>query len=225
LAHWFASRPGAVNLLPAAGAGAFLLFVAGGLWLGLWNGRVRWLGLPPALAGAALLMLAPPADILVSGDGRHVGLVEAGGKRLFVLRDSDSGYARDNLMEKAGMEDAPMRLDQWPGANCNRDFCTLEIERSGYSWHILLSRGRDAVPERALAAACERNDIVISDRWLPNSCKPRWLKADRFSLGQSGGLAIFLNDRRVETVAQEQGEHGWWQPPSSNVRKEAAHRQ
>lgn len=225
LAHWFASRPGAVNLLPAAGTGAFLLFVAGGLWIGLWSGRARWLGLPPALAGTALLALAPPADILVSGDGRHVGLVEAGGERLFVLRESDGGYARDNLMEQAGMERAPILLDQWPGATCNSDFCTLGIERSGTSWRILVSRGRDAVPERALAAACERVDIVISDRWLPRSCEPHWLKADRASLGQTGGLAIFLDPRRVETVAQGQGKHGWWHPMSSEKHSSIPHRQ
>lgn len=212
LAHWFASRPGAVNLLPASGTGAFLLFVAGGLWLGLWSGHIRWLGLPPALIGTGLLALAPPADILISGDGRHVGLVDPAGDHLFVLRDGASGYARDNLMEQAGMEGEPMSLDRWPGAVCNRDFCTLEIRRSGITRRLLVSRGRDAVPERALVAACEHSDIVIADRWLPRSCRPQWFKADRAALAQTGGLAVYVEDPRIETVAQTQGQHGWWRP-------------
>ncbi|WP_404481129.1 ComEC/Rec2 family competence protein [Novosphingobium sp. BL-52-GroH] len=212
LAHWFASRPGAVAILPAGANGAFLVFVAGGLWIGLWSGRVRWIGLPPALLGAGLLAVASPPDILVSGDGRHVGLVEAGGQRLFVLRDGGEGYARDNLRELAGMEGDPVPLNRWPGAHCNRDFCALPLKREGGTWRLLVSRGRDAVPERALAAACDRSDIVISDRWLPGSCRPRWFKADRGLLNRTGGLAVHLSERRLATVADGEGEHGWWRP-------------
>lgn len=212
IAHWFASRPGSVTILPAGGTGAFLVFVAGGVWLGLWSGRIRWLGLPFALLGAGLLATAVPPDILVSSDGRHVGLVESGGARLFVLREGGKGYARDNLMELAGMEGEPVALDRWPGARCNRDFCAITIEREKAKWRLLISRGRDAVPERALAAACDRSDIVIADRWLPRSCLPRWFKADKDMLQRTGGLAVHLSSEQVDTVADSQGEHGWWRP-------------
>ncbi|EJL29654.1 ComEC/Rec2 family competence protein, partial [Novosphingobium sp. AP12] len=219
IAHWIASRPAAVTILPAGQSGAFILFIAGGLWVGLWSGRIRWAGLPPALCGAGLLALAAPADILVSGDGRHVGLVEPGGERLFVLRDGGEGYARDNLMELAGMEGEPVTLDQWPGARCNRDFCAITLKRDAITWRLLVSRTRDAVPERALAAACDRSDIVISDRWLPRSCTPRWFKADRDTLGQTGGLSIYLDGARIDTVAESQGSHGWWRPAPPHIRK------
>jgi competence protein ComEC len=73
-----------------------------------------------------------------------------------------------------------------------------------------MARNRDLVEERALAAACERSDIVVADRWLPSSCNPRWLKADRNLLTKTGGLAITLSDERITTVASGQGEHGWW---------------
>ena len=73
-----------------------------------------------------------------------------------------------------------------------------------------MSRSRQVVAERALAAACERVDIVVSERWLPASCRPRWLKADGRMLAESGGLAIVLEGQRVARVADSQGEHGWW---------------
>lgn len=212
IAHWIASRPGAVTVLPAMGAGPFLMFIAGGLWLGLWRGRVRLLGLAPAVAGAALLAMLSPPDVLVTGDGRHVGLLGRDPERLFVLRESRSDYVRDNLLELAGMEGEPLPITRWPGARCNRDFCSLPVPRAGRTWHLLIARGRDPVPERALAAACERADIAIADRWLPRSCRPKWLKADRAMLRQTGGLAIDLARRRVASVAQGQGEHGWWRP-------------
>lgn len=212
LAHWISSQPGAVSVLPAMGTGAFLLFVAGGLWLGLWSGRVRLLGLVPAVLGAIWLSVLTPPDVLVTGDGRHVGLIVER-DRLVTLRDTRSDYVRDNLLELAGMEGEPQTLTRWPGALCNRDFCSVRIERGDRSWDLLITRGRDPVPERALVAACDKADIVIADRWLPRSCRPRWLKADRNMLDRTGGIAIRLSDRQVKTVAEGQGEHGWWHAP------------
>jgi len=210
LAHWFAAQPGAVTAMPAMGGGAFALFVAGGLWLGLWRGRTRWWGLAPALAGAASLALLQPPDVLVSGDGRHVGLTDGGGAPLMLLRQTRSDFALDNLTEIAGGPGETMALDRAPGTRCNPDVCVAVLRRGERDWLVLLTRTRDAVPERALAAACERVDLVISDRWLPRSCRPRWLKLDRRMLQHTGGVTVELEGRQVRTVAEGQGRHGWW---------------
>jgi len=216
LAHWIASRPGAVTVMPAMGTGAFLLFIAGGLWLALWGGRLRLLGLIPATAGALLLATLSSPDVLVSGDGRHVGLVDTARGRLYVLRESRSDYVRDNLLEIAGMEGEPVRIDRWPGARCSREFCSVPVRSENVTANILIARGRDRVPERALAAACDKADIVIADRWLPRSCAPRWLKADRSMLERTGGLAIDLSEKSVRTVSEDQGRHGWWRPAETD---------
>ncbi|MCJ2177843.1 ComEC/Rec2 family competence protein [Novosphingobium album (ex Hu et al. 2023)] len=212
MAHKIAAQPGAVSMMPAMGTRAFLLFVSGGLWLGLWSGRVRLLGLVPSVAGALILATMAPPDVLVTGDGRHVGLVDEGGERLFVLRDDRSDYVRDNLLELAGMAGDPVPIERWPEVRCNRDFCSVPVRRADRTWHLLMTRGHDSVPERMLAAACDKADIVIADRWLPRSCRPSWIKADRSLLSRTGGLAIDLTSGKVTTVAEGQGRHGWWRP-------------
>ena len=214
IAHWTSGQPGAVKLMPEMGRALFGLFLAGGLWLGLWRGRVRLLGLIPAAIAAVLLLFRPTADVLISGDGRHVGIAGEGSK-LLVLRDSRSNYARDNLLEMAGMDGEPIPLADWPGAKCSRDFCVLTMHKEGRVWHLLMARSRDLVDMRALAAACDRSDIVIADRYLPSSCRPKWLKADRKLLRKTGGLAIYLDEERFVSVADGQGEHGWWQDKSA----------
>ena len=103
-------------------------------------------------------------------------------------------------------------LDDWPGARCNAGFCAITLRRGGRAWQVLMSRSTEMVEERELAAACERADVVVSSRYLPYSCQPRWLKADRGSLERSGGLTIDLADQRIESVAAGEGEHGWWNP-------------
>lgn len=211
IAHWTAGQPGAVKLLPEMGGALFALFLTGGLWLALWKGRVRLLGLVPAAIAALLMAVKPAPDLLISSDGRHVGIAGEG-NQLLVLRDSRSSFASDNLLEMAGMGGTPLPLTDWPGAECSREFCVVTLNRGGRLWHVLMARSRDMVDERALAAACDRSDIVVADRYLPTSCQPRWLKADRNLLGQTGGLTIYLDDVRFETVAESQGEHGWWEP-------------
>jgi competence protein ComEC len=212
IAHWTASQPGAVKLMPQMGHGTYALFLAGGLWLALWRGRARLAGLIPAAIAAVMLLLTPVPDVMVSTDGRHVGITGEG-ERLLMLRQTRSDYASSNLLETAGLAGVPVPLVEWPGARCSRDFCTIAIERGGREWAVLMARSRERIEERALAAACERSDVVVADRWLPRSCRPRWLKADRALLERTGGLSLYLEEGRIATVAQAQGEHGWWRHP------------
>lgn len=219
IAHWVSSRPGAVTLLPAMSMGSIALFTIGGLWLALWRGKVRLWGLLPVAIGVISLVMLRTPDILISGDGRHVGITGEAAGELLVLRASRSSYVRDNLTEMAGMNGAVRQLSDWPGARCSRDFCAIDLHRGGRDWRLLIARSSDHVPVRELAAACDRADIVIADRRLPKACQPAILKADRRLLANSGGLAIDLDKRRIRSVSQSQGEHGWWRPDEGPPRR------
>jgi competence protein ComEC len=213
LAHWTSVQPGSVALLPAMGRGTFALFVAGGLWLALWSERVRLWGLVPIALGCLVLTRLHGPDVLVTGDGRHVAIVGEEGE-LYVLRESRSDFAADALRESAGVEATPVKLADWPGASCSPEFCVVALERYGRRLTLLLSRNREYVEPRALLAACERADVVVSDRRLPWYCRPRRLKADRALLVRTGGLAFDLRSGRVSSVAETQGRHGWWREPA-----------
>lgn len=221
IAHLTAGQAGAVRLMPQISGLAVALFASGGLWLALWHGRVRLAGLVPVAAAGVMVALTPVPDILVTGDGQQVGItmrVAEGTLRLVSLRDSRSSYTRDNLMELAGVGADPVPIADWPDARCTSAFCTLTIARGERDWVLLLGRGRDRIEERALAAACAEADIVVAERFLPRSCRPRWLKADRRFLERSGGIAINLAAERITTVAEGQGEHGWWREPEPRAR-------
>ena len=122
IAHFTAGQAGAVTLMPQISGMAIGLFVAGGLWLGLWSGRARLAGFVPVSIAAVLVLLTPIPDLLVAGDGRQVGITMSasdGSRRLLALRDGRSSYTRDNLMELAGVGAEPLPLAQWPGARCS----------------------------------------------------------------------------------------------------------
>lgn len=209
LAHFTAAAPGAVATLPTMPSAAFALMLAGGLWLLLWRSRSRRWGLVPAAAGALWALTTPAPDLIVTGDGRHLAL-RTGQGGYAILRERAGDYVRDLLSETSGSGEALALIDQVPGARCNRDLCSADLVRDGTRWRLLATRSSLLVPIEELSAACAAADIVVSERRLPVTCRPRWLKADRAFLQGTGGLAIQLGERpRVNTVAQQLGGHPW----------------
>lgn len=217
MAHVTAAQPGAVTMLPGMTRATFGLFLGGLLWLALWSGRVRLAGVVPIAWASAIVLLSRAPDVLVSGDGRQVGVAmesEGNGAVLLVLREGRSDFTRDTLLEAAGQAGDVTPIDAAPGARCNPDFCRLELRRARRPYVLLMSRGRDLVPIPDLARACATADIVIAARRLPRACQPRLLKADRALLRRTGGLAIDLTTGDVRTVAETQGRHGWYPWPT-----------
>ncbi len=208
IAHYASSLPGAVSMLPAMPVWAYLAHDRGALTLGLLKSRARLVGLLPFAMGFAAMLLAPRPDLLVTGDGKHLAVVEADGS-VALLRAKAGDYVRDMLLEKAGTTAEPKPLENWPGADCSTDICIIEIQRGGQSWRVLATRTPYPVPSMEMAAACKRVDIVVSDRWLPASCRPRWIKADRNMLDQSGGLAFYLSDQKLISVNERNAHMPW----------------
>lgn len=208
LAHLVSGLPGAVSMLPAMPDWAYASIIVGALLFGLLKSNVRYLGAAPFAVGIAAMLAAPRPDLLVTSDGKHLALVDPGGS-VSLLRASASDYVRDMLLENAGTNAQPMPLDQWPGVNCSTDICVITIRRDGTERTVLATRTPYQVPSMEMAAACRRVDIVISDRWLPSSCRPKWLKADRKLLEQSGGLAFYIAQNRLVGV-NEANDHMPW---------------
>ena len=77
LAHAVASAKGAVALLPSLPGWSYGLMIAGGIWLCLWNGRIRLFSLVPCAIGAAGAALSPAPQLLITGDGKHLAIVAA----------------------------------------------------------------------------------------------------------------------------------------------------
>ena len=209
LAHTVSAAPGSVTLFPKMAPWVFALFITGGLWVFLWRSAARWLGLLPIALGCALVALQPVPDLLITGDGQHIA-VAGDGRQLVVLRARTGDYALQALSESAAFEGEPIAMEDWRDATCSAEFCSFALKAYARSYTVLVGRNRERVPERALAAACRRADIVIAGRWLPRSCRPRWLKVDRAMLAETGGLALYLDSQEVRTVAADHRGHPWW---------------
>ena len=208
VARTTAATPGAVAMLPSMPAAAFALFVAGGIWLALWRTRWRFWGLAPFAAGLIWALMTPPPDLIVTGDGRHLAV--RGEQGMAILRPRAGDYVRDMLSESAGIEAELPAIEDIRGTACSPDLCLATIEKDRQQWRLLATRSAHYVDFAPLSRACADADIVVSDRMLPRTCVPRWLKADRAFLRETGGLAITFGDRpRIRTVADSVKKHPW----------------
>jgi competence protein ComEC len=208
MAHAVASAKGAVAMAPSMPGWAFALMVGGGLWLCLWNSRIRLLGVVPIVVGAIGALAAPAPDLLVSGDGRHLAVVDADGTP-YILRERTGEYMQSLLSEASGFDGVPLLLASRPYAACSRDSCVALVGAAGAQRRLLATRSATRLDWTALTAACSDADIVVSDRRLPRGCMPRWLRLDRASLERTGGVAVYLDRGRVDTVGERVGAHPW----------------
>lgn len=210
IAHYVSSLPGAVSMLPAMPLWAYVSMISGALVIGLLKTPFRFWGVAPFALGFAAMVLAPRPDMLVTGDGKHLAISTAEGSVAF-LRVGAGDYIRDMLLEKVGTSSEPVAMEQWPGAQCSADSCTIELKRDDRTWRILATRTPYQIPSMEMAAACKRVDIVVSDRWLPATCRPRWIKADRRFLEENGGLAFYLPDEKLVSVNVRNAHMPWVQ--------------
>jgi competence protein ComEC len=210
IAHYISDLPGAVSMLPAMPIWAYTAMISGAVICGLLKSRARLLGLLPFAIGFVAMLLAPRPDMLITGDGKHVAITTPAGSVAF-LRAGAGDYVRDMLLENAGTADEPVPIDQWPGAVCSVDACVIQINRAGRMWSVMATRTAYPIPSMEMAAACKRVDIVVSDRWLPATCRPNWIKADRRFLEENGGLAFYLPSEKLVSVNARTDHMPWVQ--------------
>jgi len=210
LAHTVASAKGAVALLPSMPLWAFAAMVIGGVWLCLWSTRLRVLGLVPIAIGGVGAALTGPPDLLVTGDGVHLAVIERGVP--LILRERTGDYVRHLVAEASGFDGDPAYLGSTRYSSCSHDACVASLRKGRVGWRLLATRSATWIDWTTITRACAEADIVVSDRRLPRGCTPRWLKLDSAALRKTGGLAIYLGaSPRVETVAERVGDHPWAQ--------------
>jgi competence protein ComEC len=213
IARNVAAFPGAVALVPSVSITAFGTIVVGGLWLLLWSSKDRLLGFVPILVGLMLVAATPRPDILLTDDGRHMAVRGADG-RMALLRERTGDFVRDVMAERAGETEIDAIIDDWSLADCSPDLCIAIVQSGKASWVVGATRSAHLVPRSDMNSLCAKLDVIVSERRLPNACKPRLLKADRPFFDRVGGLAITLDDQPIiETTKGGRDDHPWTQTP------------
>jgi len=214
IAFHVAAWPEAAMLVPSLPGASLWLLTAGGLWLCLWRRRWRYAGLPVVAIG---LMLGPPPapDLLMSEDGRVLGLRDERGV-VHVASARLDRYVSDSWARRQGQDGARRWTvsadEQASGLGCSTGLCRW---RKG-PWRIAL-----VSDERRLAEACGSADIVLSTVDAQARCRGPRLVIDRRDAWKEGAHALWLDDLNVrrETANGRRGDRPW--VPNSSMRQAA----
>ncbi|PKR87626.1 hypothetical protein CXZ10_17995 [Pleomorphomonas diazotrophica] len=155
-----------------------LVVAAGGLWICLWRGRKRWLGLVAVFLGLAFIGAGAPPGLVVAGDGSLVLVREESGAWYKI--GPKGGFTLDVWMAALGVDPAELLL---PGRNspCDADACLLEAAAG---------RPSVSVTSRPLAFGddCATISIVVSGLEAPPWCRPAGALIDGRRLALTGTL-------------------------------------
>src|SRR5690606_21686761 len=117
IGHWAANLPGAVKAIPSAPAAALPVAFLGILFMCLWRGWWRLLGLPFAAAVLIWPRAAPP-DIWIGDGGANAAYrLES---EAVVVRPAVRRFAIDQWSRKRGLEHAAPSPEGW---TCHRAYC------------------------------------------------------------------------------------------------------
>jgi competence protein ComEC len=180
--QWVAALPGAVGRVPAFGIGPLIAASLGIILLGLLRTPLRWSGAVLVLSAALWAARAPQPDILVSADGRNVGVRGADG-RLHLMHASKG--SRDAFLLKewlAADADARTAADASliSDVSCDDLGCVMQAAGGG-----LVAQ---AFRPEALSDDCERAALIVTLRQAPASCAASVIDADR--LRRQGAMAL-----------------------------------
>jgi competence protein ComEC len=127
-------------------------------------------------------MRVPQPDILISADGRHVG-VRGGDGRLHLMRAAKDTF----LMKEWLAADADARTAADPslseGVSCDEAGCVTQLRGGGF---VAL-----ALRPEALSDDCERAALIVTVRQPPAACAASVMSVER--LRRQGAMALRQN--------------------------------
>ena len=201
-----------VSVLPSISGYALLLMVLGGLWLCLWQTRMRALGLVIAAFGLTLAPVSRAPDILIDRDGKTVALRERGRTASRCPPATRTDYSTENWLLADGddRDVAAQQHRQVLSAATVRDASATVKGKT-----IALVRHPSALEED-----CRLADIVVAPFTVTKACRAARVVVDRQMLKEHGASRA-LYRRPVDPLRDSRRGEGDRGPGCRSVRHHA----
>lgn len=209
IAAFVADLPNAVALVPPMSVFALSAIVLAGLWLCVWQGTVRLLGLPVLAVALAASTLVRSPDILVDREARFFAL-NMGDGRIYLSPGRAGSFERDMWQRRLAASSVlplPAGVAEGGRLRCDAAACIVTFRQ----------RTTAVIFDATATFYCHRVDhVILLTRASPWYCqRNRWL-VSKFHLWRDGAHAIRFGDDIpvIETVREEPGDRPWsWVSP------------
>ncbi|MGE3333448.1 MAG: ComEC/Rec2 family competence protein [Rhodospirillaceae bacterium] len=192
-----ASWPNAQVHVPPMKTAFLLLAASGMIFICLWKGRLRWVGVVPVLAALIQPWVTKAPDILVDESARVIAVSDANGHLVFAPGRAGR-FVREVWTERYGASEA-----KWPGGDmaCDKSGCVLTRGEK----KVLL-----AFDPAALAEDCGEVDVIVSTVAAYDLCTEGFI-IDRINLARKGTHALWVSEEGItaRSAADAVGARVW----------------
>jgi competence protein ComEC len=202
VAAWVSGLGGAVSLVTQAPPFSLMIFVTGAILAILLCGRLRFAAVPLIITAVVLWGHGDRPDVLITGNGRLVGVMLDGQRAL--NRKRGNGFAARSWLENDGLPyDQPINAALFDAPNVDRFVQDIGKARFFYLW------GKKLDPDE-LIDICREYDVLIAPQWderVEGDCAFWGKKRLRFD----GSLAFIDSEAglKIETARQVNGRRLW----------------
>lgn len=201
VAHWIATRDGAIMRIPSGPIWALGLFTFGALIVVLWQGKLRWIGVPVSVLALTFWAVSKRPDILITDNGRLAGIATSEGRAL--TRHKGNGFAASSWLENDG--DSAVQL-----------IAAKRFDLENDTWEQNLASGTvtyfwgKKLTERQLSTSCATTNILIAPQWKASIKGPCQAITEN-ELRKGGAVAIWSTKAGLKTqnARQNSGTRLW----------------
>ncbi|MBB5745773.1 ComEC/Rec2 family competence protein [Brevundimonas variabilis] len=203
IGSWVADLPGAVQTIPSAPDVALPIAFLGILFICLWKGQGRWLGLP--FAAAVLIWPRMPApDVWISDGGTNAAYVQ--GQDAIILRPGVRTFASDVWSRRRGLQPVPRPDEGW---TCDRFSCVPDGENGSVAlWWGIRPPTQDQLSD--LCSGAKIVSLRAPVRSLPAACQQR-LVLDGADYATGGAVELWKTDAGwvAHWTSDDRGNRPW----------------
>lgn len=206
IATWVAGMPNSQLVIASAPDWTLAAAFLGILWLCLWKGPLRWLGLPLALV-VALYPRPPAPDAWIAADGSTVAVRE--GNEAVLFRPDAKLFAAELWARRRGLtvpEDGLAVRNQ--AYDCDRWSCAPRQGADAPRVAAIMTR-RATTIERKLPLFCDWAEVVVVRGDAPACPKALTLTEADFQRGGSAELYRTAAGWRVVWAQDLRGQRPW----------------
>ena len=185
---WISSMDGAAYLILSEPLWGLLLIVFGGLWLCIWQSKIRHFGwLAVAVGGLSVAAVTKP-DILINADAKVIALRD-NQDNMVILPVRGKNFVKRQWLEKTASRPLDKRQ--------------ADLLRQIY-------KGRQTDPEW-LELRCTRQKCIYKHKFQIIKGRNKLLLAGKvINIGDTGGLAVYMGKAlRIKTVREAVGRRLW----------------
>lgn len=177
--QWVAALPGAIGRMAAFGAGPLIAASAGIIVMGLLRTPLRWSGAAMLVFSVMWAVAVPQPDILISADGRNVGVRGKDG-RLHLMRTGKDAFLVKEWLAADADPRQPTDASLAEGVSCDGAGCVAQMADGAF---VALALKPDALRDD-----CERAALLVTARQASPSCPSAVI--DRERLRRQGAMAL-----------------------------------